>query len=234
MEQRVGFHSTISLTTILSLTIDKNLSPSGQEIAIRDPDVRLMLEVREGNATAFEKLMLRFQGRVLSVLTHAVGNQELARDLTQDVFLRVYRARLNYVPGAKFSTWLFTIVNNVALNALRGKSRRPEVQFGQADWGTGVDESRFQWEDAIQASSGMIPTRLVDKMELNEIVRHAIDSLGERQRIATMLHRFEGMSYAEIAETMGLTPQAVKSLLCRARLTLKEILLPYVEEGKVR
>ena len=191
-----------------------------------------MLEVRDGNAVAFEKLMLRFQGRVLSVLKHAVGNQELARDLTQDVFLRVYRARLHYVPGAKFSTWLFTIVNNVALNALRGKSRRPEIQFGgQANPNAGMDESRFPMENAIQASSGMIPTRRIDQMELNEVVRHAIDSLGERQKMATLLHRFEGMSYLEIAETMNLTPQAVKSLLCRARLTLKEILLPYVESG---
>ena len=233
MRRWIGFlNFTVSLTTILSLTSDKNPSLSGQEIALRDPDVRLMLEVREGSAAAFETLMLRFQGRVLSVLKHAVGNQELARDLTQDVFLRVYRARLTYVPGAKFSTWLFTIVNNVALNALRGKSRRPEVQFGQANFNAGVDESRFQMENAIQASSGMIPTRRIDKMELNEVVKHAVDSLGERQKMATLLHRFEGMSYLEIAETMSLTPQAVKSLLCRARLTLKEILLPYVESGK--
>ena len=211
-----------------------NLSPSGQEIALRDPDVRLMLEVRDGNAAAFEELMRRFQGRVLSILKHLVGNQELAEDLTQDVFFRVYRARLNYVPGAKFSTWLFTITNNVALNALRSKNRRPEVQFGgQPHSQSNVEESRFQMENAIQASSGMIPTRRMDKMELNEIVKHAIDSLSERQKMATLLHRFEGMSYAEIAETMDLTPQAVKSLLCRARLTLKDLLLPYVEEGKM-
>ncbi len=193
-----------------------------------------MLEVREGSATAFEQLMLRFQGRVMSVLKHLVGNQELAEDLTQDVFLRVYRARATYVPGAKFSTWLFTIANNVALNALRGRSRRPEVQFGGfSDQPAGVDESRFQMENAIQASSSMIPARRIDKMELNEVVKHAIDALGERQKIATLLHRFEGMSYAEIATTMNLTPQAVKSLLCRARLTLKDLLQPYIEEGKV-
>ncbi len=88
-------------------------------------------------------------------------------------------------------------------------------------------------ENAIQASSSMIPARRIDKMELNEVVQHAIDALGERQKIATLLHRFEGMSYAEIATTMNLTPQAVKSLLCRARLTLKDLLQPYIEEGKV-
>lgn len=191
-----------------------------------------MLEVQAGSAEAFEKLMMRFQGRVSSVLRHLVGNQDLAEDLTQEVFMRVFRARHNYVPGAKFSTWLFTITNNVALNSLRGKSRRPEVQFGGKAEHFDPNESRFQMENAIPASSGMIPTRRVDQMELDEIVKHAINSLGERQKMATLLHRFEGMSYAEIAEAMNLTPQAVKSLLCRARLTLKDLLQPYMEHGK--
>ena len=191
-----------------------------------------MLEVREGNAEAFEELMLRYQGRVLSVLKHLVGNQDLAEDLTQEVFLRVYRARTNYEPGAKFSTWLFTIANNVGLNALRGKSRKPEVQFGGQNVGSSKNEiSRL--EDMIQASSSLMPVRQVDKMEMQEIVKLAIESLGERQRMAMLLHRFEGMSYIDIAETMDMTPQAVKSLLCRARLNLRDILQPYMESGKL-
>lgn len=209
-----------------------NLSEAEKEIAERDPDVRLMLEVREGSAAAFEELMLRFQGRVSSVLRHIVGNQDWAEDLTQEVFLRVYRARGNYTPGAKFSTWLFTITNNVALNALRGKSRKPEVQFGGQGDRSSSEDSQPRLENAIQASSGMIPTRRIDKMEMSEIVKAAIETLGERQKMALLLHRFEGMSYAEIATAMELTPQAVKSLLCRARLSLKEILLPYMESGK--
>ena len=100
-----------------------------------DPDVRLMLEVRDGNAAAFEELVSRYQGRLLTVLRHLVGGREQAEDLTQEVFLRVYRARQSYQPGAKFSTWLFTIANHVAANALRSRSRCHEVTIQPRDSG---------------------------------------------------------------------------------------------------
>src|SRR6516165_4999081 len=79
---------------------------------LHDPDVRLMLEVRDDKAAAFEELMLRYQNRLVTVLEHLVGRRDVAEDLAQEVFLRVYRARKTYVPGSKFSTWLFTIANN--------------------------------------------------------------------------------------------------------------------------
>ena len=85
---------------------------------LQDPDVRLMLEVRDGSAAAFDALMTRYQSRLVTVLGHLTGRRDLAEDLSQEVFLRVYRARERYVPGAKFSTWLYTIANNVASNAL--------------------------------------------------------------------------------------------------------------------
>ena len=86
-----------------------------------------MLQVREGSGTAFEELVARYQSRLVTVLEHLVGNRDHAEDLAQEVFMRVYRARETYEPGAKFSTWLFTIANNVASSALRSKSRRREV-----------------------------------------------------------------------------------------------------------
>jgi RNA polymerase sigma-70 factor (ECF subfamily) len=106
--------------------------------ALRDPDVRLMLEVRGDSAPAFEELMLRFQGRLVTVLEHLVGDRDQAEDLAQEVFLRVYRSRKTYEPGARFSTWLYTIANNVAINALRSRSRRREVNLdarGSGPWG---------------------------------------------------------------------------------------------------
>ena len=102
--------------------------PAGFEV--RDPDARLMLKVRDDDAAAFEELVLRYQGRLLAVLEHLVGKRDLAEDLAQEVFLRVYRARKRYQPTAKFSTWLFTIANNVASNAKRSLSRRREVVAG--------------------------------------------------------------------------------------------------------
>jgi RNA polymerase sigma-70 factor (ECF subfamily) len=187
-----------------------------------------MLEVRGDNANAFSELMLRYQGRVLTVLEHLVGDRDLAEDLTQDVFLRVFRARKSYVPGSKFSTWLFTIVNNVASNARRSLSRRREVNV------VGTDTSSIGlqgMEQLAQAASGQMPTRQLDKAEMRDIVRMAVSELNERQRLAVLLNKFEGMSYADIAESMGLSPQAIKSLLSRARVNLREVLEPYLSNG---
>lgn len=200
---------------------------SAERYTLRDPDVRLMLEVRDDNAAAFEELMLRYQGRLITVLEHLVGRRDQAEDLAQDVFLRVYRARKRYVPGSKFSTWLFTIANNIALNALRSRSRRREVNL---DPSHSTNSGAFGIEDMAQAASGMMPTRQLDKAELRDIVRDAIGTLNERQRLAVLLSKFEEMSYEDIAETMEMSPQAIKSLLSRARVNLREVLEPYLKD----
>jgi RNA polymerase sigma-70 factor (ECF subfamily) len=189
-----------------------------------------MLEVRNDSAAAFEELMLRYQSRLVTVLEHLTGRREQAEDLAQDVFLRVYRARKNYVPGSKFSTWLYTIANNVALNAKRSRSRRREVNLGPIEGG---DTGANPIEQLAQAASGFMPTRAADKAEIRDVVRQAIGSLNERQRMAVLLNKFEDMSYDDIAEAMQLTPQAVKSLLSRARSNLRQTLEPYLETGKL-
>ena len=201
---------------------------SARRYALRDPDVRLMLEVRDDDAGAFEELMLRYQGRLVTVLGHLVGNRDQAEDLAQEVFLRVYRSRKTYVPGAKFATWLFTIANNVAANARRSRSRRREITLEGRDSGP---MGAHPMETLAAASSGQLPTRQVDKAEMRDIVHLAIEALSERQRMAVLLNKFEGMSYADIAQTMELTPQAVKSLLSRARCNLRDVLEPYLERG---
>ena len=195
---------------------------------LHDPDVRLMLQVRSGSGPAFEELVLRYQNRLLTILEHLVGNREQAEDLAQETFLRVFRARERYEPGAKFSTWLFTIANNVASNALRSRSRRREVGVPE---GNGDQSGAMQLDQLAKAASGLMPTRNLDKTEQAEMVRHAVAALSERQRMALLLAKFEGMSYQDIADSMGLSVQAIKSLLSRARVNLKEILTPYVEQG---
>jgi len=193
-----------------------------------DPDVRLMLEVRDGSATAFEELVVRYQARLVRVLEHMVGRRELAEDLAQEVFLRVYRSRQQYTAVAKFATWLFTIANNVASNALRDRSRRPEVTLAGSESGPlGVRPM----DRLVQASSSAMPTRQIDKAELRDVVRMAMESLSQRQRLAVLLNKFEGMSYADIANAMELSPQAIKSLLSRARENLRQLLEPYFENG---
>ncbi len=201
---------------------------SAHQYQLQDPDVRLMLKVRDDNAAAFDELMLRYQNRLVTVLDHLVGRRDLAEDLAQEVFLRVYRARKRYVAGAKFSTWLYTIANHVAANALRSLSRRPEVNASsRATESGGVSVL----DKLAVAASGAMPTRQLDKSELCDVVRAALSGLNERQRMAVLLNKFEGMSYADIATTMEMSPQAIKSLLSCARVNLKEILEPYLEDG---
>jgi RNA polymerase sigma-70 factor (ECF subfamily) len=201
---------------------------SAQRYQLQDPDVRLMLQVRDDNAAAFDELMLRYQNRLVTVLEHLVGRRDQAEDLAQEVFLRVYRARKRYVAGAKFSTWLYTIANNVAANALRSLSRRPEVNLTTRPTESGGTNAL---DKMALAASGAMPTRALDKAELRDVVRAALASLNERQRMAVLLNKFEGMSYADIATAMEMSPQAIKSLLSRARVNLKEVLGPYLQDG---
>ncbi len=189
-----------------------------------------MLQVRDGSATAFEQLVEKFQARLVGILGHMTSNRDQAEDLAQEVFLRVYRARERYVPGAKFSTWLFTIAHNVANNAIRKQAYRKEVNLVNSLSG----QIHVRPLDRMaKAKSGLMPTRQADRKEMTIIVQHAIQTLNKRQKMALLLSKFEGMSYVEIAEAMGLTTQAVKSLLSRARNNLREILDPYLESGQL-
>lgn len=195
-----------------------------------DPDVRLMLQVRDGNAVAFESLVEKYQKRLVMVLEHLVSDRAQAEDLAQDVFLRVYRARHRYVPTAKFSTWLYTITHNVASNSIRKSSRRKEVNLVSSPSGSMPVRPL---DTMAKDKSNLMPTRLADQKEMANVIKEAIQSLGPRQRMAMLLSKYEGMSYNEIADAMDLTTQAVKSLLSRARGNLKESLEPYLNSGRL-
>ncbi len=200
-----------------------------QQLEARDPDVRLMIQVRDDVQGAFETLVERYQHRLVGVLAHLVGRPEEAEDLTQEVFLRIYRARKGYRPRAKFSTWLFTIANNLALNHLRSKGRNALVRLGTGEM---TDTQQLQpASERLEAREGT-PSAQMRKVELAEVVREALDVLGEDQKIAVLLNKFEEMSYAEIAEVMGRSEAAVKSLLARARNHLREQLEPYLRTGQ--
>jgi RNA polymerase sigma-70 factor (ECF subfamily) len=187
-----------------------------------------MLQVRQGNAAAFEELVVRYQDRLVTVLEQMVGSRPLAEDLAQEVFLRIYRSRERYTPDAKFCTYLFTIANNLAANALRDLSRRREVQVVSDP----AASNAMSLAELAVAASGQMPARVADKSELCAVVRQALSVLNERQRMAVMLNKFEGMSYAEIAAAMNISPEAVKSLLARAREHLRQALEPYLTGGQ--
>lgn len=195
-------------------------------MVLRDPDIRLMVRVRQSDdREAFAELVERFQTRLVAIMYHVVGNKEEAEDLAQECFLRVYRTRQKYSPKAKFSTWLFTIANNLALNSLRSKKRKPTVSFAVGD--SGPMGARPQ--EQLAADKLPAPGATLAQNELAGVVRKALDELNDRQKMAVILNKFEDMPYSEIANVMGLTEKAVKSLLSRARTRLREALMPYVE-----
>lgn len=199
-----------------------------QQLEAKDPDVRLMLQVRDDVPGAFETLVSRYQHRLHGILVHLVGRVEEAEDLTQEVFLRVYRARKGYRPRSKFSTWVFTIANNLAMNHLRGKGRNATVRLGGDDSGSqalGVAGDRALSRDGT-------PSAQMRKVELSEVIKDALGVLVEDQKMAVLLNKFEEMSYAEIGEVMGRSEAAVKSLLARARNRLREELEPYLRTGQ--
>ncbi|WP_240928010.1 RNA polymerase sigma factor [Thalassoroseus pseudoceratinae] len=184
---------------------------------LHDPDVQLMLRTQQGDRQAFEQLVLAYQDRLVGIFTHMIGSQEAAEDLAQEVFLRVYRSRERYKPKAKFSTWLFHIANNLAKNARRSLGRRKEVSYESRP----TDQSSGDFASHVADKSGLMPTRQLARRELQGIVQDALDTLSDRQRMAVLLHKFEGMSYADIGQAMELSPAAVKSLLSRARENLR-------------
>jgi RNA polymerase sigma-70 factor (ECF subfamily) len=200
------------------------IGESSAQMALRDPDIRLMLRVRDDDSVAFGELVELYQHRLVPVLHHLVGNLEEAEDLAQEVFLRVYRSRKKYRPRAKFSTWLFTIANNLALNALRSRQRRPVVPLNLRDSGPLGPRPAEQLVRDRQHQ----PNEHMQQQELALLIQQALEGLNERQRMAVVLNKFEDMNYAEIAEVMGLTTKAVKSLLSRARENLRIILQDYI------
>jgi RNA polymerase sigma-70 factor (ECF subfamily) len=176
-----------------------------------------MLRVRDDDAVAFEMLIDRHQGKIIRFMQGWVSNVQQAEDLAQEVFLRVFKARKSYVPTAKFTTWMYRIAHNIASNYLRDSSHRKEYQLSKGENSSSGD---MLLENVAVAPSGFHPARPLDTAERSSIVLQSLQALGERQRTAIMLSKFEGLSV-----------QAVKSLLSRARGNLKNLLEPYIDLG---
>lgn len=185
-------------------------------------DAALMLRVREGDGGAFTALVRRHQDRVVSLAYRYLSDASEAEDLAQEVFLRVHRARETYEPSAKFTTWLHRITVNACLNHIRGRKARGAVSGRLPDDPDGDGPAEPEDPDAPDPGDGVL------RGELAAVVRRAVDELPERQRMAILLEKYQGMSYEETAAAMEMSLSAVKSLLTRARVTLKEKLEPYL------
>lgn len=185
-----------------------------------DPDVQLMCKVQNGDVAAFARLQELYTPRVFGYFCKQLRDRAEAEDLTQEVFLRLYRSRLSYQPRARFATWIFHITQNVGRNALRSRRRRPCVHL---DHEAPAGRSLFE---TILVDSDSAPSRPLERDELAHQVRTAVAALARRQRTALELHQFGDRTYAEVAEDLEMTPKAAKSLLYRARNQLRISLQP--------
>jgi RNA polymerase sigma-70 factor (ECF subfamily) len=187
-------------------------------------DVQLMLDVKAGDEQSFELLLRKYRTPLVNFLYRMVRDTAVAEDLAQEVFLRVYRARQEYAPSAKFTTWMFRIATNLALNSVRDNRRRKmEVSMDQTV-DAGEDEQR-PMEVPDRAPS--VEQELVARCRA-ELIMKAIHTLPEKQRAAVLLHKYQELDYGEIARVLECSESALKSLLFRAYETLRVELAPLV------
>ena len=192
-----------------------------------DPEVALMLRVQGDEPGAFAELVERYWPKVFGRCFRLFCNRQDAEDLSQEVFLRLYRARKRYKPSARFNTWLYHIVHNAARNALRSQRRRPTLPISTLN--EAEEAERFTLPRHL--AGGENPGRPLERKELAGVVRAAVSDLGERQRTALELHQFQHHTYNQIAHEMDMSPKAAKSLLYRARIQLRNQLLKFMEVG---
>jgi RNA polymerase sigma-70 factor (ECF subfamily) len=185
-----------------------------------DPDTELMLKFQQGDDSAFKTLITRNQRIVLNLAYKYLGNRADAEDVCQDVFLKVCRAAETYQPTAKFTTWVYRITVNACLNRIRSVQTHRNVSMDADLTGDG---------GGVELADGVDPpaSQHLEQEELETKVREAMGRLPDSQRTAVLLRRFQELSYEEIARVMDTTIPAVKSLLARARQTLKTSLSRY-------
>jgi RNA polymerase sigma-70 factor (ECF subfamily) len=190
-------------------------------------DVQLMLDVKAGDVQSFELLLRKYRTPLVNFLYRMVRDTAVAEDLAQEVFLRVYRAREDYAPSAKFTTWMFRIATNLALNSVRdNRHRQMEIS---------IDQRAVTGEEELQPLEvpDRAPTVEQDMVARSraDMILKAIHALPEKQRAAVLLHKYQELDYDEIARVLECSESALKSLLFRAYETLRVELAPLVSNS---
>jgi len=186
-------------------------------------DVDVMLRVKTGDESAFAYLVQKYRRPMIGFMYRLCHNPSTAEELAQEVFLRVYRSRTSYEPTAKFTTWLYRIATNLAVNYARDtRHERPEntVRLDEPDRETGTTPDLA--DDSLTAEEQIL------KRERLAAIRGRVNALPERQRVAVIMHKYQQMDYREIAGVLKLSESATKSLLFRAYETLREQLKEFV------
>ena len=186
-------------------------------------DVDVMLRLKTGDESAFAYLVQKYRRPMVGFMYRMCHNPSTAEELAQEVFLRVYRSRASYEPSAKFSTWLYRIATNLAVNHARDtRHERPEntVRLDEPDQETGNTPDLA--DDSLTAEEQIL------QRERLAAIRSKVNALPERQRLAVIMHKYQQMDYRQIADVLKLSESATKSLLFRAYETLREQLKEFV------
>jgi RNA polymerase sigma-70 factor, ECF subfamily len=186
-------------------------------------DAQIMLRVKAGDDSAFEYLVQKYRRPMLSFMYRMAHNSAVAEDLAQEVFLRVYRSREKYEASAKFTTWLYRIASNLAVNHARDtRHQRPEntVSLDEPDQESGLTMDLP--DNSLSAEEAIV------RRERLAAIRQRVEALPERQKMALIMHKYQQMDYRQIAEVLKLSESAIKSLLFRAYETLRVQLKEFV------
>lgn len=202
--------------------LDNNL-PSAMAVAEGFTDAEVMLRVKAGDQSAFDYLVQKYRRPLVSFMYRMARNTAVAEDLAQEVFLRVYRSRATYEASAKFTTWLYRIATNLAVNHARDtRHERPEVTVSldepDEETGTTLDVA----DSTVSAEEALV------RRERMAAIRGKVEALPERQRLAVIMHKYQQMDYKQIADVLKLSESATKSLLFRAYETLREQLKEFL------
>ncbi|MFN9785446.1 MAG: RNA polymerase sigma factor [Planctomycetia bacterium] len=193
---------------------------AGDHAQLEDAGARLMLRWKAGDETAFERIVELYSDQLWALLTRFLGAKHNREDLLQEIFLRLVKSKDRYEPTARFSTYLFRIAFNLAVNASSRASERRAEHWSAED---GVDP--FQQVADEQATSAQDD---LERADVVRAVRQAIAALPEQQRMALVLAKYHDMPYDQIGQVLGSSEKAVKSLVHRARENLREALQPWL------
>jgi RNA polymerase sigma-70 factor (family 1) len=176
-------------------------------------DTDLMLQLKNGDETAFRKIIKIHQDYVYRLAFRYLANRQDAEEITQDVFIRLYQSRASYAPKAKLSTYLYRIAINLSLNRIRDRKRKRWLS---------LESLKKRGQEVLFSKDDQNPDRIMDIKERQQIIQAAIEGLPENQRTALILKRFEELSYSEISDVMRISVSAIEALLHRAKQNLKK------------
>jgi RNA polymerase sigma-70 factor (ECF subfamily) len=213
-------------TGVSSVALDRGLLALGGQVPTTvdaNDDAQVMLRVKAGDDSAFDYLVQKYRRAMLSFMYRMTHNMAVAEDLAQEVFLRVYRSRASYEASAKFTTWLYRIATNLAVNHARDtRHERAEntVSLDEPDEETGT--TMDVPDSTLSAEENLV------RRERLKAIRAKVQALPERQRMAVIMHKYQQMDYRQIAEVLKLSESATKSLLFRAYESLREQLKEFI------